>query len=88
MANPSAIRADCPSCGTVEVGLDDASLVLGFEQAPAHVLRYMCPSCGTARTDAIGEHATRLLMTAGIGLLGSATTAPISPEGPSTRSSS
>jgi transposase-like protein len=88
MASTVDLRADCPACGTVEVAIGDAALVLGFaEQTPGHVLRYTCPSCHCERTDDVSERATRLLMAAGVGLVGSATATPIAPDGPGTRSS-
>jgi transposase-like protein len=87
MAQLSSLRADCPSCGTVEIAIDDANLVLGFDSPGAeHVLRYTCPSCRVERTEATNERATRLLMAAGIGLVGSPAGAPASPEGPNSRS--
>jgi Zn finger protein HypA/HybF involved in hydrogenase expression len=89
MANTIGLRADCPACGAVEVAIDNAALVLGFaQQTPGHVLRYTCPRCHRERIDAVSERATRLLMAAGVGLVGSAADAAISPEGPGTRSSS
>lgn len=88
MANTVDLRADCPACGTVEVAIDNAALVLGFEeQTPGHVLRYNCPRCHRERTEELTERATRLLMAAGVDLVGSAAATPISPDGPGTRSS-
>lgn len=78
------LRTDCPSCGTVDVTVDDAALVLVLDSATGHVLRYTCPSCRQQRTETIEERATRLLMAAGIGLVGSADS-PISPDGPASR---
>ena len=87
MANPSSLRADCPACGAVQVSIDDASLVLGFDSpAPEHVLRYTCPSCRDERIEELSERATRLLMAAGVGLVGSTVASPITPEGPGSRS--
>jgi transposase-like protein len=89
MAHTAGLRADCPACGTVEVVIDNAALVLGFaQQSPEHVLRYTCPRCHRERTAALSERATRLVMAAGVGLVGSAADTAISPEGPGTRSSS
>ena len=81
------MRVDCPACGTVEVPVEDASLILGFDSpAPEHVLQYTCPSCHSERTEEVSERATRLLMAAGVGLVGSTVAAPITPEGPGSRS--
>ena len=86
MAHQSDLRADCPACGTVEVRVDHADLVLGFEHEAAQpVLRFVCPSCGRECAGEISERATRLLMAAGIGVVGSATTSPISPDVPGAR---
>lgn len=88
MGHTAGLRADCPACGTVEVAIDNAALVLGFaQQSPEHVLRYTCPGCQCERTEDVGERATRLLMAAGVGLVSSAADTPISPEGPGSRSS-
>ena len=87
MGNTVDLRADCPACGTVEVPIDDAALVLAFAgQSAGPVLRFTCPTCHRERTEDIGERATRLLMAAGVGLVGSTAETPISPEGPGTRS--
>jgi transposase-like protein len=88
MENPSSVRTDCPSCGTVELPIDDANLVLGFEQpGPEQVLRYRCPICRSERTENIGERATRLLMAAGIGLVGTPDRSPMSQDGRGSRAS-
>lgn len=89
MDHPSALRTDCPSCGTVELPIDDADLVLGFEQpGPEQSLRYRCPTCRNERTEKLGERATRLLMAAGIGLVGTPHGAPMSQDGRGSRASS
>lgn len=81
------MRVDCPACGSVEVSTDDASLILGFDSsAPEQTLRYTCPKCRSECTEELSERAIRLLMAAGVGLIGSTAASPIAPEGPGSRS--
>jgi transposase-like protein len=50
------------------------------------MMRYTCPKCRSEQTEELGERATRLLMAAGVGLIGTTTPSPITPEGPGSRS--
>jgi hypothetical protein len=53
--------------------------------APGHVLRFSCPRCGAECVEEVDERATRLLMSAGVGLVGSPLRAPSTTEDPTTR---
>jgi hypothetical protein len=85
MQAPSSLRTDCPTCGTVEVSTNDASLVLDLsDQASGHVLRFFCSRCGSEHFEQVDERATRLLMSAGVGLVGSPLRAPSTSDDPNT----
>ncbi|MGH3637229.1 MAG: hypothetical protein ACRDTS_24720 [Mycobacterium sp.] len=61
------VRTACPSCGTVEVPIGAARLVVGFRGADdGNRVEFDCPNCGSACCDDVGERATRLLSAAGI----------------------
>jgi predicted RNA-binding Zn-ribbon protein involved in translation (DUF1610 family) len=67
----ASIRADCPDCGPVETPIAEAMLrlVLTSTAAPT-ALEFRCPRCSTPVTTAVGERAVRLLMQAGISVVG------------------
>jgi len=86
MQAPSSLRTDCPSCGTVEVPTNDASLVLDFgDPASGNVLRFSCPRCGAEHLEQVDDRATRLLMSAGVGLVGSPLSSPTASDDSNTR---
>lgn len=61
------IRTTCVACGTVEVPLTSARLVLELDADDGrNRLEFQCPGCGGTRTERVGERARRLLSSAGI----------------------
>jgi hypothetical protein len=61
------IRTTCVACGTVDIPVASARLVLELDAADRHNrLEFHCPGCDTARSERVGERATRLLSSAGI----------------------
>ena len=63
----STIRTTCVACGTVDIPVAAAQLVLDpHADDPRNRLEFHCPSCRAPRSELVGERATRLLSNAGI----------------------
>lgn len=63
----TSVRTACPTCGTVQVPIGAARLVVAIHGADdRNWVEFDCPSCGSACSDEVGERATRLLSGAGI----------------------
>lgn len=55
------------ACGTVDIPIASARLVLELDSAEQqNRVEFHCPGCHTARSERVGERATRLLSNAGI----------------------
>jgi hypothetical protein len=64
------IRATCRTCGTVDVPLSGARLLMSLDDRdPQSVVEFDCEHCGAAVSQRVNERATRLLSTAGIQLV-------------------
>ena len=67
------IRTTCVACGTVDIPVASARLVLELDAEDQHNrLEFHCSGCDTARSERVGERATRLLSNAGITVAASA----------------
>jgi hypothetical protein len=61
------IRTTCVACGTVDIPIASARLLLGLDADDRHNrLEFHCPGCCSTRSESVGERATRLLSSAGI----------------------
>ncbi len=66
------IRADCPTCGPVETPVAQVRLRLTMtDTASRTAVDFSCPACGTPVTKVLGARATRLLLNAGVAIVGS-----------------
>jgi predicted RNA-binding Zn-ribbon protein involved in translation (DUF1610 family) len=67
----ASIRADCPRCGPVETPIVQSQLRLLFTATSSGaVVDFRCPDCDEAVTTAVGDRATRLLLHAGVPVVG------------------
>jgi transposase-like protein len=63
----STIRTTCAACGTVDIPVASAQLVLESDAGDTrNRLEFRCPTCHAPRSELVGERATRLLSNAGI----------------------
>jgi RNase P subunit RPR2 len=63
----TAVRSSCASCGTIEVPIGRARLIVALHgDDRRNQVEFDCPSCGSACREHVGERATRLLTRAGI----------------------
>jgi hypothetical protein len=66
----STIRIDCPTCGTTEVPVAAARLLLDLRaETGGNVVEYTCPRCHQLGHHPVDERGTRLLTAAGITVL-------------------
>jgi hypothetical protein len=81
---PSTIRTTCVACGTVELPVTGGQLVLSLHLDDArNIVEFTCPRCGLAGSQRVDERGTRLLVTAGIGVVAPPpATAPVTDAGP------
>lgn len=63
----ATVRTTCAVCGTVEVAIASAQLLLALQGDDLrNTLQFTCPKCGRARGQRVGERGTRLLNAAGV----------------------
>jgi predicted RNA-binding Zn-ribbon protein involved in translation (DUF1610 family) len=79
----ATIRATCPSCGTVDLPVAGARLLIGLtDEDSRNVVEFSCQRCGLAVRQRVSERATRLLGAGGITVVAATPTAePADHEG-------
>lgn len=63
----TTLRCTCAGCGSVDVPLPAATLLVGGgEDGRTNQLEFACPGCSVTRVQDADERATRLLSAAGV----------------------
>jgi len=66
----AVLRADCPSCGTVEVPFANIRLVFDAQSSTEPgTVEFACPRCQQHASQRVGDRAVRLLSGAGVRLV-------------------
>jgi hypothetical protein len=77
-----SVRTVCATCGSIEVALDDARLVVtAGADGSAAAVEFSCPRCHRPGSQPVGERGVALLTAAGIGLAAAESPAELASAG-------